>query len=386
MRHKGNKGSMNSIKKKPGALLLLALLLFVSCAGEGMAAGPVILRIKDIARLEGVRDNQLTGTGLVVGLNGTGDSSRSPVSAEMVANILARSGIIVEPDELKVKNVAVVTVSAVLPPFKRNGDRIDIHVSSIGDAKSLQGGYLLQTPLFGADGRVYAVAQKAMVIGGYAASGSSSGSKTKNHPTQAFIPGGAIVEETVPMQITAGETLRWSLNNPDFTTASRLARTINDNIGPGLARAVDMGLVEVAVPAAYRNREVEFIAELEGLPVTPDGVAKVIVNEKNGTIVIGENVRIAPVAVSHGNITVRVGTTTLVSQPPSFSAGETVVTEKEELEVEEEKGPLVALPAGASIGEIVRALNAVGTKPQDIIAILIAINQAGALYGVLEVL
>jgi len=349
------------------------------------ANGDMTLRIKDIARLEGVRSNQLTGLGLVVGLNGTGDSTRSEASIQMVTNILARYGVLVNPGDLRVRNVAVVMVSANLPPFSRNGDQIDVNVASMGDAKSLQGGYLLQTPLTGADERVYAVAQQALIVGGYSASGGTGSSRTRNHPTQALIPGGAIVEREVPMELTSGASVNWVLNKPDFTTASRLARTINDHFQSDLAQAKDMSLIQVTIPPTYVEREVEFIAALEGLPVTPDGIAKVIVNERNGTIVVGEQVRISPVAVSHGNLTINITEQSGVSQPLPFSSGQTVVTRDRTIEAEEEGGPMVALPAGSSIGEIVQALNAVGTTPQDIISILMAIDQAGALHGVLEV-
>lgn len=372
--------------RKPSVIILFALVgLWIWISSVCAAADDLVLRVKDIARLEGVRANQITGLGLVVGLNGTGDSGRSQASIQMVTNILVRYGIPVNAEDLRVRNVAVVMVSANLPPFRRNGDLIDVNVASIGDAKSLQGGYLLQTPLTGADEKVYAVAQQALIMGGYSASGRGGSSQTKNHPTQAFIPGGAIVEREVPMELTSGGSVNWVLNEPDFTTATRLARTINEHFQAGLAQARDMSLIQVTIPEEYRSREVEFIAALEALPVTPDGIAKVIVNERNGTIVVGEKVRISPVAVSHGNLTISIEAETAVSQPFPFSQGQTVVSREERVEVEETGGPMVALPAGSTIGEIVQALNAVGTTPQDIIAILVAIDQAGALHGVLEV-
>jgi flagellar P-ring protein precursor FlgI len=376
---------MSKLWKRRSILTFTLVGLWIGAQMACAAAGDLVLRIKDIARLEGVRANQITGLGLVVGLNGTGDSSRSEASIQMVTNILARYGILVNAQDLRVRNAAVVMVSAELPPFKRNGDQIDVNVASIGDAKSLQGGYLLQTPLTGADEKVYAVAQQALIIGGYSASGSSGSSQTKNHPTQAFIPGGAIVEREVSMELTSGGKVNWVLNKPDFTTASRLAETINQHFQANLAQARDMSLIQVAIPEEYQSREVQFIAALEALPVTPDGIAKVIVNERNGTIVVGEKVRISPVAVSHGNLTISIEAETAVSQPLPFSGGQTVVTQNERVAVEETGGPMVALPAGSTIGEIVQALNAVGTTPQDIIAILVAMDQAGALHGVLEV-
>jgi len=362
-------------------ILSLVIALLVGLTGvEGLAESP-LTRVKDIARLQGVRNNQLNGMGLVVGLNGTGDSSKANI--QLVANALAKWGIEVNQYDLKVKNVAAVILTATLPPYKHRGDAIDVQVSSLGDAKSLQGGILLQTPLSGADGRVYAVAQGPVYIGGYTAGGRGS-SVQKNVTTVGIIPSGAIVEREVPMQFETDGKLRWVLNNPDFTTASRLARTINENIAEGAARAVDMAMVEVLIPQQLSDDPIALIAEIEALPVTPDGVAKVVVNERNGTVVIGERVRIAPVAVTHRNITVKVNTSSQVSQPAPLSGGETATVNDTRVDVKEEAGQLVELPAGTTIGSIVKALNAVGSTPQDIIAILVAIKEAGALYGVLE--
>ncbi|HHZ20337.1 MAG TPA: flagellar basal body P-ring protein FlgI [Firmicutes bacterium] len=352
-----------------------------SCRGESA----ITLRLKDIARIEGVRDNQLTGVGLVVGLNGTGDSAKTLANIEMVVNVLERHGIKVDKDGLKVRNIAAVMLTANLPPFLRSGDRLDVQVSSFGDAKSLQGGILLQSPLTGADGQVYAVAQGAVVVSGYSA-GNGRSQTTKNIPTVASVPNGALIEREVPVTMVVDGRLKLVLNRPDFTTASRLARTINDHLGARLATPVDMSLVAVTVPVESRANLVDFIAQLEALPVTPDGLAKIIISERTGTIIVGDKVRIAPVAVTHKNITVEVTTTAEVSQPMPRSAGETVVAEISEVKVTEEKGPLVELKAGATVGDIVRALNSVGTTPQDIIAILVAIHKAGALYGSLEVI
>lgn len=361
-------------------LSLVMALIFGLTGVDGQAESP-LTRVKDIARLQGVRNNQLNGMGLIVGLNGTGDSSKANI--QLVANALAKWGIEVNQNDLKVKNVAAVILTATLPPYKHQGDTIDVQVSSLGDAKSLQGGILLQTPLSGADGKVYAVAQGPVYVGGYSA-GARGSSVQKNVTTVGIIPSGAIVERAVPMQFETEGKLRWVLNNPDFTTATRLARTINDNIADGAARAVDMGLVEVLIPQQLSHDPVALIAEIEGLPVTPDGVAKVVVNERNGTVVVGDRVRIAPVAVTHRNITVKVNTSSQVSQPAPFSGGETTTVNNTTVDVKEEGGQLVVLPAGTTIGMIVKALNAVGSTPQDIIAVLVAIKEAGALYGVLE--
>lgn len=361
------------------------ILLLVVTAGPCQGQTAVSLRLKDIARIEGVRDNQLTGVGLVVGLNGTGDSARTLANVEMVVNTLERHGIKVNKNELKVRNIAAVMLTANLPPFLRNGDRLDVQVSSFGDAKSLQGGILLQSPLTAADDRIYAVAQGALVVSGYSAGGAGS-QTTKNTPTVASVPNGALIEREVPVTMVVNGRLKLVLNRPDFTTASRLARTINDNLCEQIATPVDMSLVAVTVPSTNGQNLVDFIAQLEALPVTPDGMAKIIISERTGTIVVGDKVRIAPVAVTHKNITVEVSTSTEVTQPLPRSDGETVVTQQSEVKVTEEKGPLVELKAGSTVGDIVRALNAVGTTPQDIIAILVAIHKAGALYGSLEVI
>jgi flagellar P-ring protein precursor FlgI len=374
-----------------GLVLLLIFLttvfLFLSTS-PAFGQEPLQLRVKDLARLEGVRENQLTGLGLVVGLRGTGDSSRSEASMEMVLNFLARYGVPVERMG-NLRNVAVVAVSAELPPFTRGGDRIDVHVSSIGDAKSLSGGTLLQTPLTGADGKVYAVAQGPLVIGGYAVYRNNELREVKNHPTMGAIPRGALVEREVPMEFLRGETVRLVLNRPDFTTAGRLAAVINERIQPGLAEAKDGSLVEVKVPAAYLESPVEFITALEALPVTPDKVARVVINERTGTVVIDENVRVSPVAVAHGSITVKVMEEGMAyyrySEEEGEETAEALVMTRDRVAVEEKEVPMVALPAGASLEEIVEVLNMIGANPHDIAAILIAIDQAGALHGVLEI-
>lgn len=367
--------------KRFGFLLIILSLLIGSGVPVTAASQTATTRIKDIARLQGVRSNQLNGMGLIVGLNGTGDSSKA--NAEVVATTLAKWGVQVKATNLKVKNIAVVAVTANFPPYLHQGDTMDVTVSSVGDSKSLQGGVLLQTPLVGADGKVYAVAQGPIYIGGYSVSGRGA-SQQKNITTVGTISNGAIVEREVPMQLDYNGKLRWALNNPDFTTAARLAETINENIAQGAARAIDMGLVEVLIPNARMSDAISFIAEIETLPVTPDGIAKVIVNERNGTIVVGDKVRIATVAVTHRNITVKINSETAVSQPSPLSMGQTVTTTQDSLDVQEEEGNMVLMPSGSDIGTIVRALNAVGTTPQDIIAILVAIKQSGALYGVLE--
>jgi flagellar P-ring protein precursor FlgI len=343
------------------ALLLAAVghgLLFAAASGNS-----VTTRIKDIARLQGIRNNQLNGMGVVIGLNGTGDSSKANV--QMVINALSKWGVSVSANELKVKNVAAVMLTATLTPFKHQGDTLNVQVASFGDAKSLQGGLLLQAPLSGADGKVYVIAQGPVYMG------DTKQTADKNVTTVGMVPSGGIVEREIPLQYQFDNKIFWALNHPDFTTATRLAQTINNNIADGVARAVDMGLVEVKLPYERKADPIAFIAEVETLPVTPDGLAKVVVNERTGTVVIGENVRLAPVAVTHNNITVKVGS-------GRMSNG------KEGDLQDEETGPLIQLPEGTSIGVIVRALNKVGTEPADIVAVLVALKNAGALYGVLE--
>jgi flagellar P-ring protein precursor FlgI len=353
-------------------LILIGMIVF-STAASAEAIGAT--RIKDIAKLQGVRNNQLTGMGLIVGLNGTGDSSRA--NAQMVANILVKWGIIVRLGDLKIPNVAAVMITANLPPYLHEGETLDVQVSSIGDARSLNGGMLLQAPLTGADGKVYAVAQGPVYVGGTAA---GQRGNQRNGATVGIISQGAIVEREAPMQLDLSGKLRWSLYNPDFTTASRLAQTINENIAPDTAKAVDMGQVEVIIPRLAYADPIAFIAEVENLSVTPDGIAKVVINQRDGTVVIGDKVKIAPVAVTSRNISVRVNA-------PFPEAQQQPVIEGQPNGAQDnagDNGTMVVLPDGSTIGSIVRALNAVGTTPQDIIAIMVAIKEAGALYGSLE--
>ncbi|MBA2133013.1 flagellar basal body P-ring protein FlgI [Capillibacterium thermochitinicola] len=363
-------------------LLILLIIFLLAPAASAQEAGGVAVRIKDVARLVEDRPNQLTGFGLVVGLNGTGDSSQG-FALEMVLNFLAHHGFTVDRENIRVRNVAAVALSATLPMYKQNGDELEVTVSSIGDAKSLQGGVLLQSPLTGADGRVYAVAQGPVVVGGFTAETRLGSRQTTNQPTVGFVQ--AIVENTVPVQAGPGDALRWVLTNPDYSTASRMAQAINTYLGAELAVAESKAEVRVAIPEAYRSNPVGFVASIENIQITQEQTARVVVNPRTGTIVFDENVRIAPVAVTRGNITVRISAGQRVSQPSPLSAGQTVVTTNESLEVAAEPGALVALPAGTSLAEIVQALNAVGATPQDIINLIIAIDQAGALYGVLEI-
>lgn len=341
-------------------------------------------RIKDIARVQGVRNNQLVGYGLVVGLAGTGDSDKSTYTVQSIASMLKAFGVAVGPGQLKPKNAAAVMVTAQLPPFAKSGDTIDITVSSLGDAKSLQGGTLIQTPLKAANGAVYAVGQGPLSVGGFSAGGGGN-SQQKNFPTVGTIPGGAIVEQEVAASMAESGNITLSLSKPDFTTASRVSEAIAYRFGQ-IAYARDAGTVVVEVPGAYSGNLVGFIASLEELPVTPDSSAKVVINERTGTVVMGGNVTIAAVAVTQGGLTVKITTTPEVSQPPPLSGGTTVVTNKQEVDAQEKQAPLVVLPASSNVSDLVNALNAVGASPRDVISILQAIKAAGALNAELQLI
>ena len=340
--------------------------------------GVLTVRLKDIAQVQGARENQLLGWSLVVGLNGTGDSSET--TSEILRDFLERHRRAVDPDDLEAKNVAVVTVTATLPAFARPGTRIDCVVASAGDASTLQGGVLLQTPLQGADRQVYAVAQGPLSIGGFAAGGAAA-SIQKGHPTVARIPNGALVERAVPVTLTTDNTITICLREPDFTTAARLAEGINQRF-PGLARTEDTdGTIRVTVPpqARERGRLIPFIASLEDVPVRPDTRARVILNERTGTIVAGAYVRIGQVAITHGSLVFITKESTDVSQPLPFSEGETVSSPNTQLEVRERQQRMVVLDEALTVTDVARALNALGATPNDIVTIFQAIKHAGAL-------
>ena len=357
----------------------LAACSLAGAAGDGV-------RVKDIARVEGARSNQLMGYGLVVGLDGTGDSNQAVFTPQAVANMLLEFGINVPSSLIRIKNVAAVMVSAELPAFAKPGDRLDVTVSSIGDARSLQGGTLLQTPLQGADGKVYAVAQGPVSIGGFVAA--TGGTQVqKNHPTVGRIPDGALVEATVPTTLDRGGVISVSLTQADFATASRIAAAINETVGEHTASAPDAGTVLVRVPTGREADLVGFIADIGQVRVQPDVVAKVIINERTGTVIIGGNVTISPVAVSHGGLTVEITQELQVSQPAPLApkTGQTVVVPQNQVTAHEEEGALKPV-AGRTVQELVRSLNAIKVTPRDIIAILQAIKQAGALQAELEII
>jgi flagellar P-ring protein precursor FlgI len=342
-------------------------------------------RIKELAQLEGVRSNQLVGYGLVVGLNGTGDSNSTQFTTQSLVNMMERLGVTVDPDKVKVANVAAVVVTADLPPFARAGTSIDVSVSSVGDSSNLAGGTLLMTPLKAADGKIYAVAQGPLVVGSLAFGGKAA-KVQKNHPTAGRIPDGALVEREVPFVFGQRQELNYRLKDSDFTTVSRMSEAVNKRFGGNVARALDAGQLQVRVPENYLERVVDFVSELERLDVIPDTLARIVVNEKTGTIVMGDKVRISTVAVSHGNLSLVISEQTDVSQPGPLSQGRTVESPDTLVDVAEDKGNLVVLEQGVSIGDVASALNAIGATPRDLIAIFQAIKAAGALYADLVIL
>jgi flagellar P-ring protein precursor FlgI len=344
------------------------------------------VRIKDIADIKGVRQNQLVGYGLVVGLDGTGDSDDATFTIQSLSSLLEKMGVTVQPDELEVENVAAVMVTADLPPFARVGSRIDVLVSSIGDADNLQGGTLLFTPLKAANGQVYAVAQGPVSTGGFAASGGSGDRVQKNFPTVGRVVGGASVEKEISSNFNLKHTLTLALRQPDFTTASRVAAAINRAFYDQLARTQDAGTIWVKIPETYLGDTVQFVTLIESLGVTPDSVSKVVINERTGTVIMGENVRIATIAIAHGNLSIQINETQEVTQPLPFSEGVTTVTPESEVLIKEGSNPLFLVKSGVSIGEVVKALNALGVSPRDLIAIFQALKAAGALQAELEIM
>jgi flagellar P-ring protein precursor FlgI len=333
-----------------------------------------------------VRPNQLLGNGLVVGLNGTGDGTNVTFNTQELANMLANMGINVDRSKMKVKNIAAVAVTAILPPFARVGSRIDVLVSSMGDAKSLQGGTLVLTPLKGVDGQVYGLAQGAISVGGFAASGEAGGGVTKNHPTAGRIANGATVEREITFDFASKGDIILALNEPDFTTANRAVGAINKHFRGVFASSRDGGTIDIKLPPTYKEKLVSMLASLENLEVATDTVAKVIIDERNGTVVMGENVRLSTVAIAHGNLMIQIKEKPRISQPLPFSQGTTAVVPDTSITVKEGADRLMVLPEGINIGQVVQALNAIGVTPRDLIAILQAIKAAGALQAELQII
>jgi len=350
-------------------------------------AWPDGARLKDLASIEGVRDNQLIGYGIVVGLAGTGDKQLTLFSTQTLANMLERMGVTVNPTIIQVHNMASVMVTATLPPFAQPGTRIDATSAAIGDATNLQGGILLLTPLKAANGETYAVAQGPVITGGFVA-GRGGNTETKNHPTVGRTPDGAIVERTPP-SIQPTSHLKLQLRQSDFTTATRVVEAINKHFAsPAMpvARAESSGLLVVDVPPSYSTRTVEFISEMESLNVDADRPAKIVINERTGTIVMGKDVKITPVAIMHGALSVEIRTKLEVSQPMPLSGGQTKVVPQTTVSTQDAKAKSLVLQKGATVEELVRALQAIGSTPRDVLAILQAMRSAGALDAEIEVI
>ena len=368
-------GILNRIR-----LYAAVLLVFLFVTESADAA-----RIKDLVGIQGVRSNQLIGFGLVIGLAGTGDSATNVFfSIQSIVNMLKKLGITIPADEvdnLKFKNIATVMVTADLPAFARQGDRIDITASSVGDSKSLQGGTLLMTPLRGPNSKTYAVAQGPLSIGGFSVAGAARGVQ-KNHLTVGRIANGGVVERELPHQFNMKEEIFLNLKITDFTTASRIAKAVNDESKDNIATSIDGRTVRVSVPSFYKENTSSFITKLESLEVDPDTPAKVIIDERTGTIVMGENVRISTVAVAHGALFVEIREEPVASQPEALSPeGQTAILPRTRVAAEEGKDKLLVVPKGVSLGEIVNALNSIGVTPRDLIAILMAIKASGALHA-----
>jgi flagellar P-ring protein precursor FlgI len=333
-------------------------------------------RIKDLASVKGVRDNQLVGYGIVVGLNGTGDGKNAAFTTNGLANLMRNMGVKIDPQEIKVKNVASVIVTAKLPPFVKVGQAIDVTLSSVGDASSLQGGTLLATQLKGLDNQIYAMAQGAISIGGFELQGGSQAGRQKNHLTVARIPAGATVEQEVPVSFAQKKSIAITLGTSDFTTANRMVGAINHGLGGNYAAAKDGATVEVTVPEQYKEKEIALLATIENLEVAPDRTARVVLDERTGTVVMGESVRLTALALSHGNLSLQI-----TPKPP------TTPPSPEKVMVTGDNGQkLVNFAEGTSLGEVVRALNAVGVAPRDLIAIFQTMKASGALQADLEII
>ncbi len=387
------KGSIRADRISPGGTASGRVVLYVASMVFFLLLNSFVTtanatRIKDLASIAGVRSNQLIGYGLVVGLNGTGDKdTNSPFMVHSLKSMLAQLGVVVPPDvSIRPKNVAAVSIHADLPPFSKPGQKIDVTVSALGDSKSLRGGSLLMSPLKGANGQVYAIAQGNLVVGGISASGADGSNVTVNNPSAGRIPNGATVEREVGSSFGKGNTLTLNLNRTDFTTVQRIVTSINGAVGPGMAKAIDAASIRVNAPVDIGQR-VSFASLVENLEVVPGtSAAKVVVNSRTGTVVINSEVRLTPAAVSHGNLTVTISENTEVSQPGAFSQGETAVVPQSDVEVAIESNPMFLFNPGTSLNELVRAVNEVGAAPSDLVAILEALKQAGALNAELIVI
>jgi len=367
----------------------LAISLIVICTPLFLTPGrhaDAAVRVKDVAYIQGVRDNQLYGYGLVIGLQGTGDSQIFKITRQMAVNIFQKMGVLISDSDFYSKNVAAVIITTNIPAFARPGDKLDVTLSSIGDSKSLEGGVLLQTALQGADNEVYAVAQGPLSIGGYNVEGQSQSTR-KNISTTAYISNGAIVEKEIQSSILYGKSLSVVLRDPDFTTANRLVEVIN-NLYPNSTKAVDSAVVTIIPPAEFQseNTIVRFVANIEELYIQPDSIARVIINERTGTIVAGETVRIATIAVAHGNLSITISESPEASQPNALASGDTKVLQRTDIQISEEEKRLYVLQEGVTISDVARALNVLGVTPRDLISIFQSIKRAGALHAELVIM
>ncbi|HQT91910.1 MAG TPA: flagellar basal body P-ring protein FlgI [Candidatus Kryptobacter bacterium] len=359
--------------------ILIVLMVITSAAHA--------TRIKDIAYVKGVNDYQVIGYGLVVGLNGTGDSQMSIFTQQSVASMLKRFGITVNQSQIRMRNVAAVMVVASIPPFSSKGASIDVTVSSMGDATSLQGGALLLTDLIGQDGKIYATAQGPLSVGGFDIRAAGTEIQ-RNFTTTGRIPNGGLVQETPPVDFMSNWTLSIILSQEDFTTATRVAETINKSVGDTVANAIDGGTINVQVPQPFQSKDklVQFISQIELLQVVPDVVARVVINERTGTVVVGQNVTVLPVAISHGNLNIEIQAYPVISQPAPFSQGQTVVTQAATAQVTQDDNSMVAINGAATVQDIATALNSLKVRPRDIIAIFQALKAAGALKAELVIM
>jgi flagellar P-ring protein precursor FlgI len=365
----------------------LAAVVLVALTAPASAQEPsvAVSRLKDVTSLQGVTVTPLVGYGLVVGLNKTGDRRQTIFSAQTLTNMLERFGVAVAADEIKIENVAAVLVTTELGPYAQMGARLDVTASSIGDARSLQGGTLLPTPLRGPDGSIVALAQGPLSLGGFSAGGGGN-SVAVNHLTVGRVPAGAIVQVPRQTALPAADVLRLGLHEPDFSSARRVATAVNVELGADAAHVSDPGTVVVQVPQEYRAALPDLLARLEPLPIAMDATARVVINERTGTVVLGGDVRIGPAAVAHGNLSVQIATQYTVSQPDAFSNGQTVVAPETEVSVEQETRQLVTLEDGTTLADVVRALNTLGVTPRDVIAIMQALKAAGALRAEIVIL
>jgi len=376
---------MNTIQRRLGVRGLVGLTAALLAFQVGMGAPrAAAVRVKELVDVQGMRDNALYGYGLVVGLAGTGDTENVFFTSQSISGMLGRLGIRIDPHDVRVRNVAAVMVTARLPAFARPGTRMDVNVASMGNARSLAGGVLLITPLTGADGQVYGLAQGPVQAGGIEAAAYGS-SFQKNQPTSGRVPAGATIERSVAPSMEK-ETLTFGLKRPDFTTANNLVEAINKALGEEAAKAADPAQVVIKVPAAFKGKAVALVTKLEGLEVQSDERARVVVSERTGTVVAGERVRIHPVAVAHGGLSISIQATPVVFQPNAFSQGKTAQTKQAQIDAKEKEKPVVALPATTSVEDLTKALNLLGASPRDLIAILQAMKAAGALDADLEVM